>query len=325
MADLSAYPRPEAAASNTRKPVVAKRYRSVVSRKGIEAVTKWQAHEIPLRNHRILEALHDGVGLVAVAEQFDLSEGHIAHIAREAQFKPKHHLSPDDSLSERDRFILALALSGATFSSIARDFGVSREWVRRIVKKRGGISARDGLLDIRANVRRRKAEEDARRIANANPNLTIADIAEQSGLSVADIEGLLGQAECIRRLEGRDQRATVSDDEIFEELRRCSRLPGGFPLAAGFYDKQRCAESVSTVRLHQRFGSWRQACAAAGVEAHDPVRTYSSRWSDEDDLHMSNLNLRHVLPNAICPPAISDPTPCFELTRLGSRRTGIPR
>lgn len=250
------------------------------SLKGV-SLRKWQAHEIHLRNHRILGALNAGIGLADVAQQFELSEGHVAHIAREAQFTPKHQSSPDDSLSERDRFILALALHGETFSAIARDFGVSRERVRQIVKKRGGISARGGLLNVRADARRTEAEKEARRLADSAPHISVMTIAERTSLSATDVEELLGQAECIRRRAGRPSEPTVGDDDIFEELRRLSRLPGGHPLSANFYDQHRRAESVTSIRILQRFGTWRQACSAAGVQAHEPVRTYSSRWSDD--------------------------------------------
>jgi len=65
-----------------------------------------------------------------------------------------------------------------------------------------------------------------------------------------------------------------SDDQLRAEL--------GEPLTAGAYDAwQRQRGAASPALLIRRFGSWRAACSAAGLQANT-TRSTTRRWSDED-------------------------------------------
>nr|WP_246297560.1 hypothetical protein [Janibacter cremeus] len=60
-------------------------------------------------------------------------------------------------------------------------------------------------------------------------------------------------------------------------------MPGGSPLSVAFYDRHRRADALTSARIIQRLGSWRGACAAAGVESNKPSRaSYRHRWSEQD-------------------------------------------
>lgn len=67
------------------------------------------------------------------------------------------------------------------------------------------------------------------------------------------------------------------------EMRRVAALPGGSPLSVSFYDRHRGDDALTSARIIQRRGSWREACAAAGVESNKPSRaSYRHRWSEKD-------------------------------------------
>ncbi|WP_277452815.1 hypothetical protein [Janibacter sp. DB-40] len=81
-------------------------------------------------------------------------------------------------------------------------------------------------------------------------------------------------------------------DESTNEMRRVAALPGGTPLSVAFYDRHRGAEALTSARIIQREGSWREACAAAGVAANKASRTsYRRKWSEADLLEWVRLYL----------------------------------
>ena len=75
----------------------------------------------------------------------------------------------------------------------------------------------------------------------------------------------------------------MNDEAVQTEMRRVAALSGGSPLSVAFYDKHRSDDALTSARIIQRLGSWREACAAAGVESNKPSRTaYRHKWSQED-------------------------------------------
>ena len=76
--------------------------------------------------------------------------------------------------------------------------------------------------------------------------------------------------------------AVMGEQAVDAELRRVAGLTGGAPLSVKFYDEHRAAGALTAARIIQRSGSWRKACAAAGVETNKAARTYRRRWSRED-------------------------------------------
>jgi hypothetical protein len=69
-----------------------------------------------------------------------------------------------------------------------------------------------------------------------------------------------------------------SDLEITRALKGAAKVAGE-PLSVGKYDKVRASvDGPSAIRLIQRFGSWREACQAAGVRSGDAKRIYARKW-----------------------------------------------
>lgn len=74
------------------------------------------------------------------------------------------------------------------------------------------------------------------------------------------------------------RRQSFTDDQILAALRAAAGRCGE-PLSHSRYDSvSREVAGPSSARIIQRFGSWRRACAAAGVAAGSPARRYTPRW-----------------------------------------------
>lgn len=74
------------------------------------------------------------------------------------------------------------------------------------------------------------------------------------------------------------RRQSFTDEQILAALRTAAGRCGE-PLSHARYDNvSREVSGPSSARIIQRFGSWRRACAAAGVAAGTPARAYTPRW-----------------------------------------------
>ena len=74
------------------------------------------------------------------------------------------------------------------------------------------------------------------------------------------------------------RRESFTDDQILRAIRAAASRCGE-PLSHTRYDSvSRDVAGPSSARIIQRFGSWRRACAAAGVASGVPAREYAHRW-----------------------------------------------
>jgi hypothetical protein len=74
-----------------------------------------------------------------------------------------------------------------------------------------------------------------------------------------------------------------TEDDCIEVLKLAATF--AFPLTVLEYRKLIASDSISGPTLpifYSRFGSWADACAAAGVETGNALREYDSTWSDSD-------------------------------------------
>jgi len=240
--------------------------------------------ELSDRDTAIAVAIGRGVSLRAVCSIYDLDATTVRRIVEASgAVMPVQDQGPQVIIAERDSEILRRAFNGEDFTVISKAHGIGRERVRQIVKEHTGLSARD-LRSARVNARREYREHKARDLAAGNREMTAEEIGGRSGLSVGDVEKLLGRAEAARRRPSRTITTATERDQFLADIRRVAALPGGTPLSGPFYDRHR-GEARSSQRIIQVFGTWRAACDAAEVVPVDPIRSeYKQRWDREDCL-----------------------------------------
>lgn len=74
------------------------------------------------------------------------------------------------------------------------------------------------------------------------------------------------------------RREQFTDQQILHAIRAAADICGQ-PLSHTRYDGvSHEVQGPSSARIVQRFGTWRKACAAAGVESGVPARDYTPRW-----------------------------------------------
>lgn len=189
---------------------------------------------------------------------------------------------------------------GLTLEEVGAEFGLTRERVRQLLKQHGGPSSAD-IRQVRAE-KARAAERDreeaiSRTLRDALEKrgpMTLAEVVEVTGLDPSDVSKYWPENLAHLRLWGSGHaESRWTDEDICEALRHASIYE--FPLSAAAYSELLRVGQVagpSVPRIGQRFGSWTNACAAAGVVAGTPWnREYESKWSDEDLLQLARRYL----------------------------------
>jgi hypothetical protein len=141
-------------------------------------------------------------------------------------------------------------------------------------------------------LRRKEKENGLKSIAieiSANWNLyrnyDFAKLAQEYNLTVAEIRRIVTKVQhayLSSNEESKIERQWSSDDCI-EVLKLAATF--AFPLTLLEYRKLVESNSIIGPTLPifaSRFGSWADACAAAGVETGMSLREYDSTWSDSD-------------------------------------------
>lgn len=191
----------------------------------------------------------------------------------------------------REQRMAQMRLAGKTLEQIGREFGVSRERVRQILRDAGGPTRSDvndakrkRQMAIRDRLRR-DVEESVRPLLAARGPMSALEVAEHTGLHVEIVaEHWPTDLVHMRIRETKGVEQTWADDEIYESLREAAIYE--FPLTAkGYSDLLRVGQvrGPSLQRINQRFGGWANACEGAGVEHGGSGRSANeSRWTDNE-------------------------------------------
>lgn len=190
--------------------------------------------------------------------------------------------------SDRNEAILEMRMKGKTLEEIGLSFDLTRERVRQIISKFGPDIDIPSVTELR-----RKEKDDALKgtaieiSANWNlyRNYDFAKLAREYGLSVAEIRRLVTKVQhayLSANEETKIEKLWTSNDCI-QVLKLAATY--AFPLTVLEY--RRLIEDNSIIGptlpiFISRFGSWADACAAAGVETGASLREYDSTWSDSD-------------------------------------------
>lgn len=198
--------------------------------------------------------------------------------------------------------MLALRWSGSSLEEIAEEFELTRERVRQILKT---VDEDGDLKQISKQARKRRQRQEAERRAKAE--------LAQAGAALADVASAFhrtlsvrGAAEATnisketavwalesvgvdhRRLaigDSGNSQERYSDEQLLHYLRVAAEyMRDGIVSTAAFDDfaatQQITPERWPTAQLYGlRFGSWREACDAAGVQSGTTHLTYRKTYT----------------------------------------------
>lgn len=188
---------------------------------------------------------------------------------------------------ERDQRMVEMRERGLTLQEIAVEVGLTRERVRQVLKKVGGPTsaevraARLAQREAAAQELRQRIQEDLEQ----HPGSTLEEVAARLRIDRSDVQAHV--PEHMRALvvnPARNVERLWSDDDVLAAIRTAATY--AYPLTTNAYGKLVQSGEVpgpSMPRVWQCFGSWTEACRAAGVEPGQPWRdNYQSKWTDED-------------------------------------------
>jgi len=186
----------------------------------------------------------------------------------------------------RDWTAYDLAVSGLTLQQIADRLGITRERVRQLLARFG------------VNVKQLRAgrEQDALQDRAAQRQLMFDIVNGFPGVTVDELRGLVNVSDNEFAKMLRPVRHLVLDTtdsggdlegrkaRIITALRAAAAVET--PLSGVRYDElvaHGIIDGPGRQAVAIVFGTWRQACAAAGVESVEPFRSHYDRvWSDDD-------------------------------------------
>ena len=195
-------------------------------------------------------------------------------------------------LSERDSLIHSFRREGKALEEIGKYFGLSRERIRQILNHTDGptYAQVQGLKkesdDEKRSLLAHRVNDDIR----IHPGSTWEEIATR--LSVSPLEARTVASNELKVLvlgvERYDSEASNARRVYaIEALQHASTY--AFPLTTKKYSELVASKEVagpSVPTIYNYFGSWRDACGAAGIECGEALReNYSSRWTDDDLLN----------------------------------------
>jgi len=199
--------------------------------------------------------------------------------------------------TSREKEILAMRMQGKTLEEIGLVLDLSRERIRQIISKCG-----QGMVFPNvAELRRQDKDEELRGIAieiSANwssfRKYDFAKLAREYNLSIPILRQIVTKVQhaYLSANEEHHVEKQWTVDDCIEVLRVAATY--AFPLTVLKYRKLTESKTVSGPTLpvfYARFGSWLDACIAAGVETGVPMREYDSTWSNSDLIRFVRLFL----------------------------------
>lgn len=187
--------------------------------------------------------------------------------------------------------MIELRLTGMSLDDIGKEFDLTRERIRQLLKAHGGPTA----AVVRA-IRVAKAEEAEQARAEvvaaalraalreAGP-MSVDHAAERAGLDSDEASRFWPEDLAHLRLWGGGHGENRwSNEEILHAIREAALYE--YPLTTSAYSELLSVgqfQGPSLPSIGHRFGSWTAACDAAGV-VPGPTRrdNYESKWSDDD-------------------------------------------
>jgi len=225
----------------------------------------------------------------------------------------------DDELVGRRIKILELRMDGLKLDEIGKNFGVSKERIRQLLKSTYSLVEDDPLLrgqtfreffqekiPARKNVESKKTTDEreaidslVRNILNSRPGLTYEELAVLTGKEEGNIRDSLHPQTIKFVWSERGENVNESpftDDDILNALRLSATHQS--PISAPVYRDlvvRGLVNGPGPQTVAYRFGSWKKACEQAGVLFNEAVRSsYDHHWSENQMLEYIVAFLRDV-------------------------------
>lgn len=207
----------------------------------------------------------------------------------------------------RNEDMISQRLKGVTLEEIGQQYGVSRQRVEQITKSVGAFQSRRMRRESFAKAREAKLAgiRDAV-LADYKDGLTVHEVREKYNLNNPEWRYLAAQMDEFTRREARgcrELRDRVFDDEaILLAIRDCAAELGKTPGINAF--KRYIGNSLPQLAT-QRFGSWRAACIAAGLEPNRRPSSplFGAKHYSDADVKKAYRRIRKL---AERPPSVSD-------------------
>lgn len=180
------------------------------------------------------------------------------------------------TLQQRDAYILEKRYEGYTLEEIGESVGLTRESIRLIVKKKNGPTQKEVL-----SIRKAKYRSEVLEVISEETLPTRSSITSRLAISQEKLNAILGNK--VKSIPGNEKhkKRIYTDKDLLKILSTIASLTDQKLSAAKFTEL--CGEPTIAVFL-ARFGSWKNACELAGVQAGEGRESYSRRHTTEDML-----------------------------------------
>jgi hypothetical protein len=222
---------------------------------------------------------------------------------------PFNDLEFEDETIERNLHVLAARLDGLTLDVIGKEYGVTRERIRQIIKKlltkaekfsEVSIMNLGTLFEQRLEMLknapklaelsiRSDLDLKARQIINSKPGIKLEEL---SSILMTDLK-LLHSAlnKNTKKFVYSDEKinfntSSFTDDEILEALRLAEAFES--PINRNLYDNlvnRGLIKGPGSQTVMKRFSTWNKACQLADVNYNESVRdSYETLWTKDEML-----------------------------------------
>lgn len=241
--------------------------------------------ELDTRPREMYELYERGATMTEVGKTFGVSQSRVSQIFQEAGYDTRQ--AAEHPVAE----MYEIYKLGATLSEVGEEFSMRSQRVFEIFKQ-AGLRTRSNsqTLELKNQANNARADEVIELFREKNDPRAVARELE---IPLAHVRGILREhmkgGEYLAHLYEDRGHERFSDDELLEFLRRAQRFLGRV-LSAKDYTEY--ADGRRTPRGHRwptkethihRFGSWRKALFAAGLDAHDPLKIAKERPFTAED------------------------------------------
>jgi hypothetical protein len=176
---------------------------------------------------------------------------------------------------ERNRFVVQKRLEGFTLEEIGNCIGVTRERVRQINDQLNGPT-RDQVDKIRLE----RYKNQIIKVLRANPFLDRKQLADELGIGAPALKKYLGHSyHKIANSHHKEAKKRYSNEELIAILQAAAKDIDG-NLSAGTFVQNGGSPTIAVFLT--RFGSWNEACLAAGITAIEGRGNYTRKHSEQD-------------------------------------------